>query len=159
MRTHITTRQAAGAVAVTAVAGLITVSPAFARQDPGDRPDGSTVQYPPTSQSRGPADVKVEDGKGESVPRGRTYQSDIERENARQMQNRNAENLRNKAAVNDTRKADSGVAPAPGPNSLALDSTSIEYLQIGLGALAGMAVVGGIAAAVSTHHRHAAHPA
>lgn len=40
-----------------------------------------------------------------------------------------------------------------------VDDNSLEYLQIGLAALAGVAVAGAAAAGVRRHEHHAAHPA
>ena len=52
-------------------------------------------------------------------------------------------------------------AAQPGPAvTRFVDDDAVEYVQIGLGALAGIALFGAAAAAVSaSHRRHAAHPA
>ena len=58
----------------------------------------------------------------------------------------------------------SGTSPRDGsvlPRSpLTVDDNAIEYVQVGLGALGGMALMGAAAAALSANHRrHEAHPA
>ncbi|KGN32261.1 hypothetical protein N802_18025 [Knoellia sinensis KCTC 19936] len=51
-------------------------------------------------------------------------------------------------------------APAPGTGSLVpTDDNAIEYLQVALGVVGGMVVVGSVIAATSARHRHQAHPA
>ncbi|KGN32263.1 hypothetical protein N802_18035 [Knoellia sinensis KCTC 19936] len=133
MRTSTTTRRAAGILATTAVAGLLTVSPAFAKPD-----SGGPIQPGGTTSTLSPADVKVHDSSSER----RVFESEIIQKN-----------------LDDLRK-DKGSAPAPGPAAITLPDSGVNYLQIGLGALGGMAAAGALAAAVSVrHHRHAAHPA
>ncbi|MFW5468944.1 hypothetical protein ACOCJ4_02735 [Knoellia sp. CPCC 206435] len=107
MHLHTTSRRAAAALATTAVAGLLTIAPAHARQDPGElnssaaRPDGSTLQYSTAdSDSFGPSSTLT----------------------------------------------------------VSVDDNAVEYLQVALGALGGIAVVGAIAAGSTRRHGHA-HPA
>jgi hypothetical protein len=99
MHLHTTTR-AAGALAVTALAAILTVTPAHARQDPGEllKDAGST--------SVGSSDGSVRQG----------------------------------------------------PSTVTVDDDAVEYLQVALGALGGIAVVGAIAAGSTRRHGHA-HPA
>ncbi|WP_404383976.1 hypothetical protein LL946_01280 [Knoellia locipacati] len=106
-----TSRRAAGVLATATLASLVTVTPAFARLDPGDR---------------------VSAGTSTSRPDGSTLQNPIPSPGA-QM---------------------SPKAPAPGPAAITIDDGAVGYLQIGLGALAGMAAVGGLVVA-STRRRHA----
>ncbi|KGN42701.1 hypothetical protein [Knoellia aerolata] len=47
----------------------------------------------------------------------------------------------------------------PRPTTVALDDNAVEYLQVALGALGGMAVVGGLVAATSGRRHGHAHPA
>ena len=113
-RTSRSHRRAAGVLATAALASLVTVTPAFARPDPGEplptagtskaRPDGSVLQH--------------------SAPTP-------------------------------------AVRSLPAPTTVTLDDDAVEYLQIGLGALGGIALMGAAATAVSaSHRRHGhAHPA
>ncbi|WP_404383980.1 hypothetical protein LL946_01290 [Knoellia locipacati] len=101
MNLHTTSRRAAAAAATTAVAGILTIVPAHARQDPGPsvgakdaRPDGSSLQY----SAPAPASPSL-----------------------------------------------------PAPAMLVIDDGAVEYLQIGLGAVAGMAVVGAVVASTRRH--------
>ena len=50
-------------------------------------------------------------------------------------------------------------APSAVPPTVTLDDDAVEYLQVALGALGGMALVGAVAAAASRRHGGHAHPA
>ena len=102
MHHHTTSRRAAAALAATALTAIITVTPAHARQDPGE-----LLTDARTSQPRGT----------------------------------------------------DGSHRAPGPTSLTVDDDAVEYLQVALGALGGMVLVGAVAAAASRRNGHHAHPA
>ena len=95
-----TTSRAAGALAVTAVAAILTVTPAHARQDPGE--------------------------------------------------------LLQDAGSNSASSRDGSVRQ--GTATVTVDDNAVEYLQVALGALGGIAVVGAIAAGSTRRHGHA-HPA
>jgi hypothetical protein len=100
-------RRTSGAIAITALAGLFAIAPAYAADDVS----GLT-----------PADVRVFEAGG-SI---------------------------------------SGPAGGGGTSIqfLPIDDNAIEYVQIGLGVLAGMVVVGaGVAAATTVRQRGQAHPA
>lgn len=100
MHLDTTSRRAAAALAGTALAAIITVTPAHARQDPGELlTDAGTSQLDRSDGSQ------------------------------------------------------------PGPASLTVDDDAVEYLQVGLGALGGMVLVGAVAAAASRRHGGSAHPA
>jgi hypothetical protein len=114
------------------MASLLTVTPAFARPDPGEpfpsagsRPDGAIVQYPAPAAG---ADSRNHRGAG--------------------------------ATTEENRVSREQMAPKT-PAVVTLDDDAVEYLQIGLGALGGVALMAAGAAAVSaSHRRHAhAHPA
>lgn len=100
-------RRSSAAVAITALAGLFAIAPAYAADDPGELT---------------PADVRVYEAGG---------------------------NI--------------GVSGSPSPGTvqiLPVDDNALEFLQIGLGALGGMAVVAAGVAAASTVRQHGqAHPA
>jgi hypothetical protein len=110
MRTSISTRRAAAALAITALGGLLTITPAHAEARPGD--DGVIT----------PAEVRVWED-----------------------------------AQSKQRTAPRAANPATPP--VVLDDNAVEYLQIALGALGGVAVVGGLVAASSARQRGHAHPA
>ncbi|WP_353950721.1 hypothetical protein V6K52_13925 [Knoellia sp. S7-12] len=110
MRHSTSTRRAAAAVAATALAGLITITPAHSEAGPGD--DGVIT----------PAEVRVWENEHSLTPGG------------------------------------GGGAPAPKSPTLTIDDNAVEYLQVGLGALAGIALAGGVAASAARHRNHA-HPA
>jgi hypothetical protein len=101
MHLNISSRRAAGALATTALAAMITITPAHARQDPGDLLTD--------------AETGVTTSDGSIVNRG--------------------------------------------PTVLTVDDNAIEYLQVALGAIGGMAVVGGLVAAGSARRHGHAHPA
>ncbi|KGN33002.1 hypothetical protein N802_15530 [Knoellia sinensis KCTC 19936] len=46
-----------------------------------------------------------------------------------------------------------------GPATVTIDDNAVEYLQLGAGVLAGVALAGAGVAMVSRHHHRAAHPA
>ena len=142
--TSSTRHRAAGVLATAALASLLTITPAFAESDAtgSSRTDGSQLQ----------------NSSGATTPEKRIYQSDIEREKAKQLQNKKAEDLRNRKAATMGQRGSTSVNPAkPGPAAITVDDNAVEYLQIGLGALAGMAALGAVAAA--TRRRTHAHPA
>lgn len=99
---HLTTTagRTAGALATTALAAIIVVTPAHARPDPG-----------PMLEDAGTG-LTTSDGS----------------------------------------------VSTPGSATLTVDDGAVEYLQVALGAIGGMAVVGAIAAGASRRHGHA-HPA
>ncbi len=111
-RSTTTGTRVAGLLATATLASLLTVTPAFARPDPGEplptsgtstsRPDGSILQYSPPS----------------TAPRS-----------------------------------------LPSPTTVVIDDDAVEYLQIALGALAGMAAVGAVVAAGSVRRHAHVHPA
>lgn len=101
MHLNTSSRRAAGALATTALAAMVTITPAQARQDPGDL---LTDARPGPTPSVGP-----------------------------------------------------NVEPDPLPRIV--DDNAIEYLQVALGAVGGMAVVGGLVAAGSARRHGHAHPA
>ncbi|WP_404383978.1 hypothetical protein LL946_01285 [Knoellia locipacati] len=98
MHLNTTSRRTAGALATTALAAIITVTPAHARQDPGPMlRDGGT---------------------------GLTTSD--------------------------------GSVTVPGPAALTVDDGAVEYLQIALGVIGGMVVVGAVATGASRRrHGHA----
>lgn len=135
LRTSRTGTRAAGVVATATLASLLTITPAFARPDPGD---------PAAKDTSGSSRVdgsQVQNGPSEPTSDTRIYQSTIERQNLEEMRRRAA------------------TTTQPGPATVTLDDNAVEYLQIGLGALAGLAAAGATAAAFSARRHHAHTPA
>ena len=135
-----TTRRAATAVATIGLATLVTLTPAQARTDPGTPlPSAGT----PVDSSRSDNDRS---GSGTTAaPPDRIYEGSIIQQNLWDLEDRRRA----------TAPSEPGTAAV-----IRVDDDAVEYLQIGLGALAGVALFGAAAAAVSaTHRRHAAHPA
>lgn len=129
LRTSRTGARAAGVIATATLASLLTITPAFARPDPGD---------PAAKDTSGSSRVdgsQLQNGPSEPTSDTRTYQSTIERQNLEEMRRRAA-------------------TTQPGPATITLDDNAVEYLQIGLGALAGLAAAGATAAAFSARRHH-----
>lgn len=134
-----TSRRAATAVATIGLASLVTLAPAHARTDPGTPlPSAGT----PADSSRLDSDRR---GAGTTeAPPDRTYESSIIQQNLWDLE--------------DRRRVTAPSAPGPAA-VIRVDDGAVEYLQIGLGALTGVALFGAAAAAVSASHRRHAHPA
>ena len=133
-----TSRRAATAIATLGLASLVTLAPAQARTDPGT----------PLPSAGTPADSSRfdNDRSGSTALSGSARHRGVG------------------ATTEENRVSREQIAPkseAPGPTTMIrVDDDAVEYLQIGLGALAGVALFGATAAAVSaSHRRHAAHPA
>ncbi|GGB85599.1 hypothetical protein N798_17270 [Knoellia flava TL1] len=135
--TTTTTRRAATAVATIGLASLVTLAPAQARTDPGT----------PLPSAGTPADSSRfdNDRSGSTTPSDSSLHRGVG------------------ATSEENRVSREQIAPRadlPGPATMIrVDDDAVEYLQIGLGALTGVALFGAAAAAVSASHRRHAHPA
>jgi hypothetical protein len=121
---RITVRRAASALGATALIGLALAAPAIAK------PHGpSTGSDPVSSLTSG--DVRHHDTAGIEGPS-------------------TAELLRREKAYSYTMKPE---APKPSVKVITVDRNTIEYLQVGAGALAGGAIAGAGALVLSQSHR------
>lgn len=121
---RITVRRGASTLGATALIGLALVAPASAK------PDGPGAgSHPVSSLTAG--DVRQHDSAGTEGPS-------------------TAQLLQREKAYSYTMKPE---APKPPVKVITVDTNTIEYLQVGAGALAGMAVVGAGALVLSQVQR------
>jgi hypothetical protein len=125
---RITIRRGASALGASALIGLALAGPASARLDPGDRTPVSS---------------------GSSVTAGDVRHHDTVASQGLS----NAQLLRLEKQYGHTMKPE---APRPSVKIITVDSNAIEYLQVGAGALAGMALAGAGALVLSQAHRRSA---